>query len=79
MLVGDDKIRVASENIYTVENAIAPVIFSIEDPNGLITANMKENTCIIKTNEKNKLGSFILTVDHNGTKISKTIQVVSLW
>ena len=79
MLVGNDKIRVASENIYTVENAITPVIFNIEDPNGLVTANMKENTCIIKANEKNKLGSFILTVDHNGTKISKTIQVVSLW
>ena len=36
-------------------------------------------SCIIKANEKNKLGSFTLTADHNGTKFTKTIQVVSLW
>ena len=79
MLVGDDKIRVASENIYTVENATVPVVFDISDPNSLVTMTLDKYSCIIKANEKNKLGSFTLTADHNGTKFTKTIQVVSLW
>lgn len=79
MLVGDDKIRVASENIYTVENATVPVIFDISDPKSLVTMTLDKYSCIIKANEKNKLGSFTLTADHNGTKFTKTIQVVSLW
>ena len=79
ILVGNDKIRVASTNIYSLENAIHPVTFDLDDPLSLVSISTNNNICTIKANERNKLGTFTLIAKHNGTEISKTIQVISLW
>ena len=78
VFIGDDKIRVASTNIYTLENA-TDVEFVIEDPKNLVKLQSANNICTIVANENNKLGTFILRAFYNGNIYSKTIQVVSLW
>lgn len=78
VFIGDDKIRVASTNIYTLENA-TDVEFVIEDPKNLVKLKSANNICTIVANENNKLGTFILRAFYNGNIYSKTIQVVSLW
>lgn len=78
VFIGDDKIRVASTNIYTLENA-TDVEFVIEDPKNLVKLQSTNNICTIVANENNKLGTFILRAFYNGNIYSKTIQVVSLW
>lgn len=78
VFIGDDKIRVASTNIYKLENA-TDVEFIIEDPKNLVKLQSANNICTIVANENNKLGTFILKAIYNGKIYSKTIQVVSLW
>ncbi len=78
VFIGDDKIRVASTNIYKLENA-TDVEFVIEDPKNLVKLQSANNICTIEANENNKLGTFILRAIYNGNIYSKTIQVVSLW
>ena len=79
ILVGDSKIRVASTNIYVLENAIDTVTYSIEDPQTLVKMRVEGNTCTIIANEKNKLGSFKLTATCGDQTFTKNISVVSLW
>lgn len=78
VFIGDDKIRVASTNVYTLENA-KNVIFTINDPKSLVSLESSDNSCKIIANDKNKLGAFTLTADYDGGSLSKTINVVSLW
>lgn len=78
VFIGDDKIRVASTNIYKLENA-TDVEFVIEDPKNLVKLQSANNICTIVANENNKLGTFILKAIYNGKIYSKTVQVVSLW
>jgi hypothetical protein len=78
VFIGDDKIRVASTNIYKLENA-TDVEFIIEDPKKLVKLQSANNTCTIVANENNKLGTFVLKAIYNGQIYSKTVQVVSLW
>ena len=78
VFIGDDKIRVASTNIYKLENA-TDVEFIVEDPKNLVKLQSANNICTIVANENNKLGTFILKAIYNGQIYSKTIQVVSLW
>ena len=78
VFIGDDKIRVASTNIYTLENA-KNVTFTIDDPKSLVNLESSDNSCKIIANDKNKLGTFTLTANYEGGSLSKTITVVSLW
>lgn len=78
VFIGDDKIRVASTNVYTLENA-KNVTFTINDPKSLVSLESNDNSCKIIANNKNKLGVFTLTADYDGGSLSKTINVVSLW
>lgn len=78
VFIGDDKIRVASTNVYTLENA-KNVTFTINDPKSLVSLESNDNSCKIIANDKNKLGVFTLTADYDGGSLSKTINVVSLW
>ena len=78
VFIGDDKIRVASTNVYTLENA-KNVTFTINDPKSLVSLESDDNSCKIIANDKNKLGVFTLTADYDGGSLSKTINVVSLW
>ena len=78
VFIGDDKIRVASTNIYKLENA-TDVEFVIEDPKNLVKLQSANNICTIVANENNKLGTFILKAIYDGKIYSKTVQVVSLW
>lgn len=59
-LIGDSKIRVASTNVYILENATESVTYSIKDPQALVKMRINDNVCTIIANEKNKLGSFEL-------------------
>ena len=81
MLVGDDKIRVASTNTYTLQNAEPDkVAFALDDPEQLVTLRAEGNICTIIVNDRNKLGSFKLTVSCEGhAPLEKEISVVSLW
>lgn len=78
VFIGDDKIRVASTNVYTLENA-KNVTFTINDPKSLVSLESNDNSCKIIANDKNKLGVFTLIADYDGGSLSKTINVVSLW
>lgn len=78
VFIGDDKIRVASTNIYTLENA-KNVTFTIDDPKSLVVLESDDNSCKIIANDKNKLGAFTLTANYDGGSLSKIITVVSLW
>lgn len=78
--VGDTKIRVASSNIYKLNNAEPDqVSFSIEDPESLVHIKCDGNICTVVANDKNKLGSFTLFASYKEQKFSKIISVVSLW
>ena len=80
LFVGDDKIRVASSNVYTLENAnVDNVTFSIEDPKSLVKIQPHGNSCTVIANDKNKLGNFTLIAKCGDKEFSKEISVVSLW
>ena len=78
--VGDNKIRVASTNVYTLENAeTKEVKFVLEGSEQLATMKANGNTCVIIVNDKNKLGSLVLKAICEGREFEKTIDIVSLW
>ena len=80
VFIGDDKIRVASTNTYILENATPDKVqFILDDPKQLVKLTTNGNACTIVANDKNKLGSFTLTVKHEEYELTKTISVVSLW
>lgn len=78
-------------NIYTLKGISEnenKVTFSISDkklaniiPNNEIHLdNFDPNTqCVIRANDKNLLGSFILTAIYSGQQYTKEIQVIPLW
>ena len=78
---GSETIRVASENKYTLENAASKKIeFIVDKPEMIKSMRPQGNVCVITANEKNKLGSFKLSVYYDGQLFAeKTINVVSLW
>ena len=81
---GKDKIRLGKEEIYTLCSTTGEIIdqieFTIDIPEyARILQRVDNKTIIIKANEKNKLGSFILSATVGNNTYEKTIQVSSLW
>ncbi len=81
---GKDKIRLGKEEIYTLCSTTGEIIdqieFTIDIPEyARILQRVDNKTIIIKANEKNKLGSFILSAIVGNNTYEKTIQVSSLW
>lgn len=77
IFIGDEQVRVASENIYRLENA-GETEFSISDTS-LATITSSGNTCILVANSKNKLGTVELTARYKNKTYKKQIKIVSLW
>ena len=79
---GDDYIRITRSADYKFE--LGDTVFT-EDLNFTIstsdmaTAVVNKNICTVKTNSKNKLGPFILSVEYNGAIYEKEIKIISLW
>lgn len=79
---GDDYIRVTRSAEYTFE--LGNTVFEDDlnfaiDNDKMATYTVNKNICIVKTNSKNKLGPFTLSVEYNGKKYEKEIKIISLW
>lgn len=77
VFVGNEQIRVASENIYRLENA-GDTNFTISDTS-LATITFSGNTCTLVANSKNKLGTVELIAYYKNKVYKKQIKIVSLW
>ena len=79
---GDDYIRITRSADYKFE--LGDTVFTENlnftiDKTDMATAVVNKNICTVKTNSKNKLGSFILSVEYNGAIYEKEIKIISLW
>lgn len=76
---GDDYIRVTRSAEYTFVSPNAEdVIFKLQDDT-LASITTNGNTCLVKANSKNKMGSVILTAEYHGVIYEKEIRIISLW
>ena len=78
---GPDVLRLDREATYTLigtDTLTSDVTFVLDNDLAQIksTAN---NNCIIHANDKNNLGSIILTATYGGVDYIKTIQIIPLW
>ena len=79
---GDDYIRITRSADYKFELGDAVFTENLNftiDKTDMATAVVNKNICTVKTNSKNKLGSFILSVEYNGAIYEKEIKIISLW
>lgn len=78
---GPDKIRLGREAEYhfIVNNDNVSITFTINDTTKAKIISNDTLSCIIKANEKNELGNFVLSVLYNGIEYTKNITVIPLW
>ena len=79
---GPDKIKLDRQAEYTFKankELVSTVTFDIDNTDLAILERISSNKCIIHTNDKNKLDSFILTVTYNNVEYKKNIQIIPLW
>ena len=91
---GPDELKLDRESSYQLVRADNDeplgeiVVFSLEDANGYVSGktginyNTYEplpNLFIVHANNKNKLGSVVLTATYNNQSYTKKIQIVPLW
>lgn len=80
VLVGNGKIKVGFESTYILEGATGKVSFVISDTKlASVKARTEDNSCVIKANENNKLGTVTLTATYNDQVFTKEIKIISLW
>ena len=75
---GDDYIRVTrkAKYIFTTNEELGDLEFSIDDDKkNLASIEVEGNTCIVKANNKNKVGKLVLSVKHNNQIYEKEITV----
>ena len=79
---GDSYIRITktAEYEFVVPNVIfdESLNFKVSDEK-LVKIEVNKNICKVITNNKNKLGTFTLSVIYDGVKYEKEIKVISLW
>lgn len=78
---GDASIRLDRTASYKIvsNKSISPVSYSISD-NKLASLKINtDNTCVIKANDDNKLGEFVLTASFDGLVLTKTIKIIPIW
>ena len=56
------------EKTFFIDNEVLAWVDSYQD-----------NECVVMTNENNKLGSFILSIEYDGQIYEKEIRIISLW
>ena len=81
---GADSIKLSYEESYTLKgfNQIqGEVLFEVEDTEygDIVKQKTLANYCVIKANEKNKLGTIILKAIYQNKTYIKEIQVIPLW
>lgn len=80
VLVGNEKIKVGYDATYVLEGATGEVSFAVSDTKlASVKAGKTANSCVVKANEDNKLGSVVLTAVCNEQIYSKEIKIISLW
>ena len=78
---GADSIRLDRKNVYFLqgtEEISDTVTYEINSSLASIV-EIKDNKCVIKANNKNQLGEFILTASYAGKVYEKNIRVIPLW
>ena len=84
-LVGDSSIKTTDTQVYRIVkttnvNEYLPITSFAIDDDTLATGHIENDTdLLITANEKNKLGTFILSVTSNESVFTKQITVRSLW
>lgn len=80
---GNSYIRVGRSDSYSFVSATGETIegleFSLEAGDALATVENTLGGCVVKANERNKLGTITLAVDYDGQHYTKTINIISLW
>lgn len=78
---GDNHIRMgrsASYELIMPDNSIAETEFSI-DNTVLASVQNQGNKCIVKANDRNKLGTVVLSTEYLGQTYTKSINILALW
>ena len=78
---GDNYIRMgrsASYELIMPDNSIAETEFSIDNTT-IASIQNQGNKCIVKANDRNKLGTVILSTDYLGQTYTKSINILALW
>ena len=79
---GPDTIKLDREATYKLvasENINGDVIFSIENIKLVNIINSTQDTCSLRANDENKLGSTVLKAEYGGKIYSKEIKIIPLW
>lgn len=78
---GDNYIRMgrsASYELIMPDNSIAETEFSIDNTT-IASIQNQGNKCIVKANDRNKLGTVILSTEYLGQTYTKSINILALW
>lgn len=79
---GNDTIRLGRSTTYkligTADFNIEDVVYYL-DETALASISVKNGVCVVKANEKNKLGKITLRADFGGTTYTKEIEIIPLW
>lgn len=79
---GNNTIRLDRQNEYTFKankELDEEVQFSLDNSKYAKIINIDNNKCVVRANDKNKLGSFVLQVEYKNIIYTKEISVVPLW
>lgn len=79
---GAETIHLGQKSNYELigsEELTNKVVYSIDNIKLANIVSSDNNICVIKANENNELGSFILTASYDGVEYTKTIKTIPLW
>lgn len=80
---GNAFIRVGRSDSYSFVSATGETIegleFSLETGGALATVENTLDGCVVKANERNKLGTITLAVNYDSQHYTKNINIISLW
>ena len=83
-LEGPDKIKLDRKAQYKLNMRITPedgvqVDYSLSDDSYAKIISIKDNICEVRANDKNILGTVILTAKYNDNTYNKEISIIPLW
>ena len=79
---GSETIRLGQKSNYELvgfPELNGQVVYSIDNIEMANIISQDNNICIIKANEKNQLGPFVLTALYDGVEYTKVIKTIPLW
>ena len=79
---GQAEIRLDRTAVYTLKGTktiTGEVVFSLEETPLAKIISQENNTCLVHANNKNKLGSVILTAAYDGKEYTKELAIIPLW